>query len=486
MDECLPSNNDGGVTLPIHIGGLVDVVNRIQEVPANVVRDRLQLLPYRYPARTPMTLQAELRQIAQGVATGHPRLRPQPLRAERLDVVGYGPTLADTWELVGAPCITMSGSHDFLLARGRVPTYHAQTDGRDHQVHFLEQPHAAVTYVMATVCPPAIWPKLADQRVLLWHNAHGKHVIDWIAQYDRGAILVAGGSTIGLSAIHLGGILGYRRFRLVGVDGHYRDGRRHAGPHHDPKPQRMMRRRAGGRLWETSEQMANACDELLRLLDESAIEIEIVGDSLQAALVDEYRQAQEFWRQRCGLLELAWKQEIYDLHIATEMHRSRAAFNTGALPPAAACVLRALARWAKATTAVEIGTFIGMSTLTLAKECDIVYTCDERNNCLPAQPKVERHPGWTSTQLLAKLADQGIKAGLFFIDGRLRSADLALLLKVATPDAVFVVDDYVGAEKGIANVELLAPQLAHYALMRPAGRMRQVCTLAALVPQGRT
>ena len=246
----------------------------------------LEALKYRYPMRNVVTLEAEIRQIEACVKRGYQKLELQPLREDWLSVVGYGPSLLDIWQEVAHPIITVSGAHDFLIERGVIPDWHAECDGRDHKTRHLEKPHQDVTYLMATICNPKVWEQLNGCRILRWHNANGKHVVDWIGKNDDVSILVAGGSNIGLTAIHLGGILGFRKFKLFGFDGNLRRGRRHAGPHYGP-PQKTIKRFAGGREWDTTPQMSNACDEFLRLIKEPGLEFHVFGTSLLTSVLED-------------------------------------------------------------------------------------------------------------------------------------------------------------------------------------------------------
>src|SRR3972149_792273 len=192
----------------------------------------LEALPYRYPMRTAVTHQAEIRQIETCMARGYPRIQIGKLRDDWVSIVGFGPSLTETWTEITQPCITVGGAHDFLIEQGIIPTWHAECDGREHKTKHLEHPHPDVTYLMATICNPRMWDQLQGQKVLTWHNANGKHVVEWIGANDPGGVLLAGGSVIGLTAIHLGGFLGFRRFRLFGFDGNFRGESRHAGPHY--------------------------------------------------------------------------------------------------------------------------------------------------------------------------------------------------------------------------------------------------------------
>ena len=236
--------------------------------------------------RCATTLEAELRQIAICVSKGYPQLALQHLRDEWLSVVGYGPSLHDTWPEITKPCFTVSGAHDFLIGKGIVPDWHAECDGRDHKTKHLEHPHPDTTYVMATICNPKMWDQLEGHKVLRWHNANGQHVVDWIAKHDDGSLLVAGGSNIGLSALHLAGILGFRKFKLFGFDGNIREVEaggcapplwfRHAGAHYGPKQKVIERGR-----WKTTPQMSNAVDEFGWLKrDNPQLQFKIFGESL--------------------------------------------------------------------------------------------------------------------------------------------------------------------------------------------------------------
>ena len=240
----------------------------------------LEALPYKFPMRNAVTMDAEIRQVADCVSRGFGQLALQPLREEWVSVVGYGPSLKETWQDVTHPCMTVSGAHDFLIDRGFVPDWHAECDGRDHKTKHLEKPHRGTTYVMASICNPLMWEQLAGHRILRWHNANGQHIVKWIGENDDGSVLVAGGSNIGLSAIHLCGILGFRKFRLFGFDASIQEVGgawfRHAGPHYGPK-QRVIQR---GR-WKTTPQMSNTVDEFGWLVrDNPALQFEIYGDSL--------------------------------------------------------------------------------------------------------------------------------------------------------------------------------------------------------------
>jgi len=134
------------------------------------------------------------------------------------------------------------------------------------------------------VCHPAVWDQLEGCQVYTWHNTLGQHMVDWIGRNDPQSIMVCGGSVVGMSAIHIAGILGFRKFRLFGFDNNLDGEIRHAGPHYGP-PQRILERKVKDKWWRTTPQMTNAADELGWLMkNHPELEIEIVWDSMTKAL----------------------------------------------------------------------------------------------------------------------------------------------------------------------------------------------------------
>ncbi len=257
-------------------------INCLKVIPASEIR--LEELPYRYPMRNAVTMDAEVRQVKIAVSQGHPSIKIGELKPDWISIVGYGPSLRETWKDITRPCVTVSGAHDFLVSRGMYPDYHAECDGREHKTKHLENPNGFTTYLMATIVNPRMWELLEGCKVVTWHNANGKHIVDWIGDNDPGTILVAGGSVVGMSAIHLAGIMGYRKFKLFGFDGNFSEGDRHAGVHHGP-PQKLIERTVKGRKWVTTPQMSNAADELGWLIrDHPELGFEFHGDSMISAM----------------------------------------------------------------------------------------------------------------------------------------------------------------------------------------------------------
>ncbi|MCI0564618.1 MAG: DUF115 domain-containing protein, partial [Nitrososphaera sp.] len=102
----------------------------------------------------------------------YPAWKPDPTpKRHRLAVVGYGPSLRESWEDLKpyTHIWTVSGAHDFLLERGIIPTYHTDLDYRAYKADFIKTPHSSVKYVMATAVHPAYTEKLKDFDLQLFH-----------------------------------------------------------------------------------------------------------------------------------------------------------------------------------------------------------------------------------------------------------------------------------------------------------------------------
>jgi len=242
-------------------------------------------VPYKLTA----AVKEEIRhaQMAEALKTGYPRLEALPIdNYAAISIACYGPSLADTWQDMRHPIISVSGALHFLAERGVIPDFHVDCDPRPHKMKHLQPIVPSVHYIMGTCCHPTTWPLLEGQKVSLAHFYMGPNTSDWVATYDKGKLLIHPGSTVGLSAIHVGGMLGYRHFEIHGMDGSFKDGKRHAGPHYG-HAQGGITWQAGNVKYDTSRIMSNACAEVINSFRLFPIFGVFHGKGLQQALIDE-------------------------------------------------------------------------------------------------------------------------------------------------------------------------------------------------------
>lgn len=209
------------------------------------------------------------RYMAWAVKQGYPRIKFRSMTDYRLQLACYGPSLADSWQDINPerPLITVSGALKFLLDKGLKPRYgrwfHIEVDPRPHKIDVLARDERVV-YVIGSCSSPRLFKYLEGMRVVLFHAMSGPHTKEWVGIHDPGQVLVAAGSTVGLTAIHVGGVFGFRHFEIHGMDGCYRGEARHAGPHggmaHGRRPSML------NPDYTTSRMMDNANFEIMAML----------------------------------------------------------------------------------------------------------------------------------------------------------------------------------------------------------------------------
>ena len=168
---------------------------------------------------------------------------------------------------------------------------------------------------------------------------------------------------------------------------------------------------------------------------------------------------------------------------------------TGSMSLEATKLLWLLGRYFSPRVAVEVGTYIGRSTAALfmgaRPEIEKLYTCDATFDAwdpghLASAGEIEYFGKTTSTQMFENLLSRGVKADLFFLDGRLQDADLNLLPSMTHSKTVFLLDDFEGLEKGIINGIKLRDIYPNLILIRPSGKApngnEESPPLALLVP----
>lgn len=225
-------------------------------------------------------------QMQEALGFNFPRLEQHPARDDVLSIVGYGPSILETWREIRGPVLSLSGAHDFLARLGIDPTWHADCDPRIHKSNFVAYPRPATIYLMASCCHPITWQYLLRSRVQLWHADTGPEAQAWLAEHGAGARAVRPGPSIGTAALSLAKLLGFRRARCFGYDSCLVDGERRAGPsdapYTDELPQVVD---VGGLTYLTTENMLRQVEAFSEFAD--GLEVELVGDGLLKALLDQ-------------------------------------------------------------------------------------------------------------------------------------------------------------------------------------------------------
>jgi hypothetical protein len=176
--------------------------------------------------------------VRHSITLGYPQVKAQPPQADRVCLVGGGPSLDATFSelrdlyFAGAKVVTVNGSYQWCLDRNIRPSAQVVLDARKENARFVDPVVPNCKYMIASQCHPDTWAKVAGRPdVFIWHavtpaNTTSKPVLD--EYYLRKWQPSPGGTTVIMRAISLFNLLGFMRFDLFGVDSCFMDGKHHA------------------------------------------------------------------------------------------------------------------------------------------------------------------------------------------------------------------------------------------------------------------
>lgn len=190
----------------------------------------------------------------------------------------------------------------------------------------------------------------------------------------------------------------------------------------------------------------------------------------------------QFWGCLMARVPREWWRDADEVISDAQLLRERADFNTGSITATAAVAIRAVSHKRAPSVAIEVGTFIGVSTRSI--QAEQIYTCDVSNDCLPSAGGLTCYPYTPATQMFRELVSNEVQAQFFFFDGLLSPKDVPLIQALSSPGAVYLFDDYNERFKGVQNVEKMQPVLKGYQLIPAAGPIKDDTTLALLCPEG--
>lgn len=169
-----------------------------------------------------------LAQAKLNAGRGLPWFKEEPAHDRAMILVAGGPSLEDellSLRFMQGDVFALNGTHDYLIERGIVPDYMVLLDAREENAGFVEHPHPDVHYLIAAVCHPSVFDKLTGCKVTIWANDG-----EGMEEACPDVVRVGGGATVGMKALYLGYLWGYRELHLYGFDSCYRGERNHAYP----------------------------------------------------------------------------------------------------------------------------------------------------------------------------------------------------------------------------------------------------------------
>jgi uncharacterized Rossmann fold enzyme len=184
------------------------------------------------------------------------RIKPEPLKDEPLALVCFGPSLNNSWERLKdfKHVMTCSGSHKFLMDRGITPEWHVDVDPRAHKLELIGDKVSKDTkFLMASCVHPQVFDHLVKHgaNIILWHTYSGEAKDNLPLVYPRGEWVSTGGANVGLRALVLARMLGYRDIHIFGMDGSFEPGKSHAS-HHPNAPKDYIIATLNGKEYSTT------------------------------------------------------------------------------------------------------------------------------------------------------------------------------------------------------------------------------------------
>jgi uncharacterized Rossmann fold enzyme len=261
------------------------------------------------------------------------RVQPGERRDEPVAVVGFGPSLNDTWEQVRnfKFIISCSGAHKFLVDRGIIPTHHVEVDPRKHKVHLIGQPQAGTEYLIASTCHPDVFKHLEGFNVKLWHvfdaSEDGKRLL------PPGEWALTGGCDVGMRAMSLAAFLGFRELHCFGIDGNARDAKKHAADHPNALQNFAEAEypEGSGKMWLTNAGMLEAARQIWHELDVlPAVNATFYGDGLIQTMAKDYKRPTEV-KPTDNIIAFAKPELITEEYRAMneQLHSSNLAYGVG-------------------------------------------------------------------------------------------------------------------------------------------------------------
>lgn len=196
-------------------------------------------------------------QIRASCARFKDRIQPCALRDEPIALVCFGPSLNKSWEHIRefAYVMTCSGSHKFLMDRGIVPTWHVEVDPRSHKIKLIgDNIHKSTTFLLASCVHPEVFDHVekSGAKIVLWHTYSGEKREALPVVYPRGEWVSTGGANVGLRAMVLCRMLGFRDIHLFGMDGSFAPGEMAHADEHPNRPKDWIMAQFNGKEYATT------------------------------------------------------------------------------------------------------------------------------------------------------------------------------------------------------------------------------------------
>lgn len=152
-------------------------------------------------------------QVKSALERGLPHITWQaPLDVPAL-LIGGGPSLLESVQTIKLGqshgiLFALNGAARFLNEHGILPHYQVMLDAREKNVGLIGE---AIVYLVSSQCHPSVFDALEGKHVRVFHLGSAQGMVEPEA-------VIGGCHTVGLTAMNLAHVMGYRELHLFGYD----------------------------------------------------------------------------------------------------------------------------------------------------------------------------------------------------------------------------------------------------------------------------
>lgn len=180
--------------------------------------------------------------------------------------------------------MALNGAYNALKKRGYKPNYYVQLDSRPDNIGFVSDPDDDTEFLLAAQVDPCIFDALKGRKVTTFHLNTETSLK--VFPFSKGCYLGGSAGTVGMTALAVAGVLGYRKWILIGYDSSYsQTGESHLVHQSQNDTDKPFDVELDGRWYRTTATLAEQVQEYFnwnKVLHEAfpGLQIQILGSGL--------------------------------------------------------------------------------------------------------------------------------------------------------------------------------------------------------------
>lgn len=202
-----------------------------------------------------------------------------------LIICGGGPSIAfyisdiRRQQLEGATVWALNNTYQYLFENGIFADGHVMLDAREENAEFVPTRNTPKKYY-ASQCHPKVFGKGGD--ITIWHRFMDE-IMPVLQKNGIESSLVGSGTTVGINAIPVAYLLGYREISLYGYDSSYMHDKNHAYEQKINENERIIEVKMNGKKFQASPWMVRQVEEFRFSINsflELGMVIHVIGTGL--------------------------------------------------------------------------------------------------------------------------------------------------------------------------------------------------------------